>query len=459
MSKGLKIFLTIVLVLGGLIISCGRKETAPTPKETSPAAAPETTPVYTCPMHPYYTSDHPGKCPICGMDLVKKETGEKKPAAGTGEDMAPAIPKTNIPRDSAPEGFAPIKIPPDKQQLIGVTTDEVAVKPFAKTIRAVGWVDYREPSLFTVNAKFEGWAEKLYVDYTGQLVKKGQPLLEIYSPELVSAQEVYLLARKAGRVTSGSVSDEDKGDNASFLAASRRKLELWDISNAQIAGLEKSGVAKKTLTLNSPGAGFVIEKGVSQGDKIMSGQELYKIADLSEVWIYADIYENDIPLIKVGQMAAIRSSSLPGQNYQARVKYIFPYINADTRTNRVRFELANPGFRLKPKMFVDAEIQVDYGQRLVIPDGAVLDAGEKKIVFVDRGNGYFDPREVVLGIRGDGFLEVLSGVKEGDKVVTSANFLVDSESRLKSALEGFGKGTGETQVKEGKQGMEGMPGM
>lgn len=454
MSKGLKIFLAIILVLSGLIISCGRKETAPKPKETSPATAPETTPVYTCPMHPYYTSDHPGKCPICGMDLVKKETGEKKPAAGAGGDIAPAAPKPNI-----PEGFAPIKIDPDKQQLIGVTTDEVAVKPFAKTIRAVGWVDYREPSLFTVNAKFEGWAERLYVDYTGQLVKKGQPLLEIYSPELVSAQEVYLLARKAGGMTPGSGSGEDKGDNESFLAASRRKLELWDISNAQIAGLEKSGVAKKTLTLNSPGAGFVIEKGVSQGDKIMSGQELYKIADLSEVWIYADIYENDIPLIKVGQMAAIKSSSLPGQTYQARVKYIFPYLNADTRTNRVRFELANPGYRLKPKMFVDAEIQVDYGQRLVIPGRAVLDAGEKKIVFVDRGNGYFDPREVVLGIRADDFSEVLSGVKEGDKVVTSANFLVDSESRLKSALEGFGKGKGETPGKEGKPGMEGMPGM
>jgi len=454
MSKGLKIFLTIVLVLSGLIITCGRKENVPKPKETSPATAPETTPVYTCPMHPYYTSDHPGKCPICGMDLVKKETEEKKPAGDIAPAGAPAAPKPNI-----PEGFAPIKIDPDKQQLIGVSTDEVAVKPFAKTIRAVGWVDYREPSLFTVNAKFEGWAEKLYVDYTGQLVKKGQPLLEIYSPELVSAQEVYLLARKSGGMTSGSGSDEDKGDNASFLAASRRKLELWDISNAQIAGIEKSGVAKKTLTLNSPGAGFVIEKGVSQGDKIMSGQELYKIADLSEVWIYADIYENDISLIKVGQMAAIKSSSLPGQTDQARVKYIFPYINADTRTNRVRFELANPGYRLKPKMFVDTEIQVDYGKRLVIPDRAVLDAGEKKIVFVDRGNGYFDPREVVLGIQADDFSEVLSGVKEGDKVVTSANFLVDSESRLKSALEGFGKGKGETQGIKGKQGMEGMPGM
>ena len=400
MIKGLKIFLTIILIFSGLIISCGRKETAQKPKEAAPT-------------------------------------------------VNPAVPKPNtpeglVPRAPTPEGFAPINIGPDKQQLIGVTTDEAAVKPFAKTIRAVGWVDYREPSLFTVNAKFEGWADKLYVDYTGQLVKKGQPLLEIYSPELVSAQEEYLLARKGGRMTSGSGSDEAKGDAASLLAASRRKLELWDISDTQIAGLEKSGAAKKTLTLNSPGAGFVIEKGVSQGDKIMSGQELYKIADLSQVWVYADIYENEIPLIKVGQMAVLKSSSLPGQNYQARVKYIFPYLNADTRTNRVRFELANPGFRLKPKMFVDVEIQVDYGERLVIPAGAVLDAGEKKIVFVTRGNGYFDPREVVLGIQSDDFLEVLSGVKEGEKVVTSANFLVDSESRLKSALEGFGKtgGTG-----------------
>jgi len=454
MGKELKIFFTIVLIFSGLIISCGRHETTQKPKETAPVTAPETTPVYTCPMHPYYTSDHPGKCPICGMDLVKKETGVKKPAA-----PKPNAPEGVAQKADSPEGFAPINIGPDKQQLIGVTTDEVAVKPFAKTIRAVGWVDYREPSLFTVNAKFEGWAEKLYVDYTGQLVKKGQPLLEIYSPELVSTQEVYLLARKAGGMTSGSGSVEVKGDDASLLAGSRRKLELWDISDAQIAGLEKSGVAKKTLTLNSPGVGFVIAKGVSQGDKITSGQELYKIADLSQVWVYADIYENDIPLIKVGQMAAIKSSSLPGQTYQSRVKYIFPYLNADTRTNRVRFELANPGFRLKPKMFLDVEIQVDYGQRLIIPAGAVLNAGEKKIVFVDRGNGYFEPREVLLGIQGDDFLEVLSGVKAGDEVVTSANFLVDSESRLKSALEGFGKGKGATPAKEGKPGMEGMPGM
>ncbi|MCX5866086.1 MAG: efflux RND transporter periplasmic adaptor subunit [Proteobacteria bacterium] len=400
MSKGLKIFLTIILIFSGLIIFCGRKETAQKPKEAAPAGT----------------------------------TAAPKPDAFEGL----------VPRVPTPEGFAPIKIGPDKQQLIGVTTDEVAVKPFAKTIRAVGWVDYREPSLSTVNAKFEGWAEKLYVDYTGQLVKKGQPLLEIYSPELVSAQEEYLLARKAGGMISGSGSEEVKGDAASLLSASRRKLELWDISGDQIAGLEKSGVAKKTLTLNSPSAGFVIEKGVSQGDKITSGQELYKIADLSQVWVYADIYENEIPLIKVGQTAVLKSSSLPGETFQARVKYIFPYLNADTRTDRVRFELANPGYRLKPKMFLDVEIEVDYGQRLVIPDGAVLDAGEKKIVFVDRGNGYFEPREVRLGIQGDDFLEVLSGVKEGDKVVTSANFLVDSESRLKSALEGFGKGQGGT---------------
>ena len=387
MSKGLKIFLTIILIFSGLIIFCGRKETAQKPKEAAPAGT----------------------------------TAAPKPDASEGL----------VPRVPTPEGFAPINIGPDKQQLIGVTTDEVAVKPFVKTIRAVGWVDYREPSLFTVNAKFEGWAEKLYVDYTGQLVKKGQPLLEIYSPELVSAQEEYLLARKAGGMISGSGSEEVKGDAASLLSASRRKLELWDISGDQIAGLEKSGTAKKTLTLNAPSAGFVIEKGVSQGDKIMSGQELYKIADLSQVWVYADIYENEIPLIKVGQMARIGLSYFPGQEFSSPVDYIYPSLAGDIRTAKARFTIPNPDGVLKPQMFTNVEIKINLGSRLAIPTAAVIDTGVRQIVYVDRGEGNFEPREVVPGLRSEDMVEIIRGLRAGEQVAASANFLIDSEAQLK----------------------------
>jgi len=267
--------------------------------------------------------------------------------------------------------------------------------------------------------------EKLFVNSTGRAVRKGEPLFDIYSPELVSAQQEYLIALKA---------EATLGDAASILKSAREKLRLWDITDSQVEELGRTGEFKKTVTVYSPGSGVVIEKDVVQGQKIMAGENLFKIADLSRVWILGEVFEYELPFVQTGQEVRVSLSYYPGESFRGKIIYIYPYLSPETRTNQVRVELNNPGLKFKPEMFANLEIQVDYGTRLTVPADAVLDAGDTKIVFVAKGEGYFEPREVKLGVRGEDVYEVLGGLSDGENVVTSANFLIDSESSLKAAL-------------------------
>src|SRR4030042_3061998 len=330
-------------------------------------------------------------------------------------------------------GRIQVKISPERQQLIGIKTAPVRSQPIHKLIKAGGRVDFAEPNISIVNLKFDGWIEKLYLNSTGRAVRRSEPLFDIYSPELVSAQQEYLIALKA---------DATLGGAASILKSAREKLRLWDIPDSQVEDLGRTGEFKKTVTVYSPGSGIVIEKNVVQGQKIMSGENLFKIADLSRVWILGEVYEYELPFIKTGQEAKVSLSYYPGESFTGKIIYIYPYLKPETRTNQVRIEAANPGLKLKPEMFANLEIHVDYGTRLTAPAAAALAAGATKIVFVAKGGGSFEPREGKLGVRGEDMYEVLGGLSDGENVVTSANFLIDSESSLKAALSRMTKSAG-----------------
>jgi membrane fusion protein, copper/silver efflux system len=336
-----------------------------------------------------------------------------------------------------------VQISPEKQQLIGVKFGTVEMRPLEKIIRTVGRVDYDEKRIVTVSPKIGGWIEDLYVDFTGRFVSKGEPLLTIYSPELVSTQEEYLIALRAKKDLAKSPFPEVAGSGNSLAESAKRRLKLWDISDDQIKALEESGQVKKTLTLHSPFSGFVLEKAAYNGMNVMPGIALFKLADLSVVWLYADIYEYELPFIRLGQQASVQLSYIPGEIFTGKAIYIYPSLNPETRTAKVRFEIPNPHGKLKPEMYANVEIKVHLGQKLAVPEGAIIDTGIRQLAIIDKGNGYFEPREVKVGSKVDNYYEVIKGLKAGERVVTSANFLIDSESKLKEAV----------------GGMAGMPGM
>jgi Cu(I)/Ag(I) efflux system membrane fusion protein len=331
-----------------------------------------------------------------------------------------------------------VQISPERQQLIGVKIGKIEMRPLEKNIRAVGRVDYDERKVVTVSPKIGGWIEDLYVDFTGKYVKQGEPLLTIYSPELVSTQEEYLIALRAKRDLVKSPFSEVAASGNSLTESARRRLKLWDISDDQIKKLEESGQVSKTLTLHSPFSGFVLEKMAYKGMNVMPGMALFKLADLSTVWLYADIYEYELPFIRLGQEASIQLSYLSGETFRGKAVYIYPSLDPNTRTAKVRFEFPNPHGKLKPEMYGNVEIKVHLGQRLVVPEGAIIDTGIRQMAIVDKGNGYFEPREVQVGAKVDNFYEVIKGLKAGERVVTSANFLIDSESKFKEAVGGMG---------------------
>jgi len=331
-----------------------------------------------------------------------------------------------------------VQITPEKQQLIGVKTGTVEMRPLEKVIRTVGRVDYDEKRIVTVSPKVGGWIEELFVDFTGKLVRKGDPLLTLYSPELVSTQEEYLLALRARKDLIKSPFQEVAASGNSLAESAKRRLKLWDISDDQIKALEESGQPKKTLTLYSAFSGFVLEKTVYPGMNVMPGMALFKLADLTVVWLIADIYEYELPFVRLGQQASVQLSYLPGETFTGKVIYIYPALNPETRTAKVRFEFPNQHGKLKPEMFANVEIKVRLGQKLVVPEGAVIDTGIRQMVIIDKGSGYFEPREVKVGAKAEDYYEVIKGLKAGERVVTSANFLIDSESKLKEAVSGVG---------------------
>jgi Cu(I)/Ag(I) efflux system membrane fusion protein/cobalt-zinc-cadmium efflux system membrane fusion protein len=413
----------------------------PGPAVAPPPGAPAEAPkkerkikYWVSPMDPGYVRDKPGKAP-CGMDMVPvyEEAGEEAP--GT------------------------IKISPTTIQSMGVRTAKVEVRPLSRLTLAVGLVNFNERNLATITTKVNGWVDRLYINATGDPVRKGQTLLSIYSPDLVSSQEEYLLALRNLKAMKSSPVKE-LGEGARRLAeASRRRLEYFDIGAGQIATLEHTGLVKKNLTLASPANGIVTKRLVTQGMYVQAGMPLLEVADLSTVWVDADIYQYELPWIKVGQPVTMSLDYLPGETFQGKIDYLYPYLKEATRTAKVRLRFSNPQLKLKPEMFAQVKIESPVTHNaVVVPADAVIDTGLKQYVFIALGQGRFEPREVKLGVLGnDGVQEVLSGLKGGEDVVTSAQFMLDSESRFREAVQMMMPGMDMGGKKEGEK--PSVPGM
>ena len=419
-----------------------------------------------CPMHPEIVREAPGKCPKCGMDLVPVREEEAPAPAAKKERkikywVAPMDPsyirdkpgKSPMGMDLVPvyeevgeEAPGAIKVSSATLQSMGVRTAKVEVRPLSRLTLAVGLVNFNERNLATITTKVNGWVERLFVNATGDPVRKGQTLLSLYSPDLVSSQEEYLLAARNLKAMKNSPVKE-MADGARRLAeASRRRLEYFDIGASQIDTLERTGQVKKNLTLASPANGIVTKRMVTQGMYVQAGMPLLEVADLSTVWVDADIYQYELPWIKVGQMVTMTLNYLPGESFPGKIDYIYPYLKEATRTAKVRLRFPNPGLRLKPEMFAQVKIESPVShQAVVVPMEAVLDTGLKQHVFIALGQGRFEPREVKLGVYGDdnNYREVISGLKGGEEVVTSAQFLLDSESRFREAVQMMMPGKGE----------------
>jgi Cu(I)/Ag(I) efflux system membrane fusion protein len=355
-------------------------------------------------------------------------------------DHTASVPESGTPAPP-PSAMSPgqntITISPERLQTIGVKFELVKPRSLEKIIRTVGRVEIDERRLAHVNIKLEGWIDRLLVNSTGERVSKGQILFTIYSPELVATQEEYLLALKGGKALGGSEFPEVAQGATSLLEVTRRRLRLWDITEDHIQDLERTGTVLKTLPIHSPGTGTVIKKVAVAGMRVNPGDELYTIADLSRIWIQADIYEYELPSIKPGQTAKVTLSYDPRTVLTARVSFIYPTLDPQTRTAKVRFELENPGERLKPDMYANVELKIPLGTRLAIPRDAILESGERQVIFIHHGGGKLEWRNVKLGVQAGDWVEVAEGLKEGDHIVTSANFLIDSESQLKAAVGGM----------------------
>ena len=373
--------------------------------------------------------------------------------AAMGEMAMPVV------TEKASEQVA-VMVTPVRQQLIGVKTAVVGKQQLETAIRAVGKVDYDEQRIAHVNLRISGWVEDLFVDYTGQLVRKRQPLFTLYSPDLVAAQDEYLLALRAEEQVQDSPLPEVRERAAQMVQAARDRLRLWTITDQQITELARRGTAQTYLTIFSPIAGHVIDKQVFKGMFVEPQTKVYAIADLSAVWIHAEIYEYEVPFVRVGQSATLTLDAYPGESFHGQVTYIYPYMNKEARTLKVRLEFPNPGLRLKPEMYGTVVIQVDRGRKLAVPDQAVLDSGIRKIVFVAKGKGLFEPRQVTLGPKVGSYYEVIEGLVEGERIVTSGTFLLDSESKLMASTSMMGAlGMGGIRMEQAQMGKMEMPGM
>jgi RND family efflux transporter MFP subunit len=404
--------------------------------------------LYTCGMHPQVIQDHPGNCPICGMKLtlIRKQAsdasaGERKvkfyKSTMTPGETSPTPAKDSMGMDMVPvyedaasvDNSSAIAVDAATMQNINLRTAEVRRGALRKTIRTVGAIDYNETALSDVTTKFKGWVEKLNVDATGQLVHRGEPMFEIYSPELYSAEVEFIQVLKFGST------NDPATENLRETAAS--KLRFFDVPEAQIAELENSRKVLKTLPVVAPISGFVIEKNVVANQMVDAGMRLYRIADLGIVWVIAQVYEQDLSFGKLGQEAVVKVASLPDREFRGRVTYIYPSVDAKTRTAKVRLEFENPGYFLKPGMFVTAQIRAQLEDSAVlVPESAVLRSGEKNTVFVALNGGKFEARDLALGVEAEnGMNQVISGLKAGEHVVTSGQFLLDSESQLREAID------------------------
>jgi RND family efflux transporter MFP subunit len=421
---------------------------------------------YTCGMHPFIISDKPGNCPICGMALTKVTGGApagSQPAAKgprkllfyrnpmnamvtspvpmkdeMGMDYVPVYEDEAAggtpPAGSLPEGYGPLASGAETLKLAGVRTAPAIRERIARSVRTVGIVVPDESRVRRVQSKIDGYVEKLYVNATGQVVRKGQPLLSLYSPELLASQQEYVKARETSKKFSASASNDVRALGDELREASRRRLELFDVPRSAIEELERTGKPTRTVTLVAPVSGYVTGKDVFEGTKAGPGMELLTVTDLSRVWIEADLYETEAASARVGMPAVLTLPSDPGVRLKGRVSFVYPVLTADSRTLKVRFEFPNPGMKLKPQMYADVSIDMAAATGVTIDDSAIIDTGVRRIVFVETGNGTFEAREVTVGVRGDGKAQILSGVREGERVAIGANFLLDSESRMRAAL-------------------------
>ena len=407
-------------------------------------------------MHPNYISDKPGNCPICGMKLVpfNKEVSPQ-PTGNTAEGRG---------NDG---GDAGVKIDPTTVQNMGVTTALVEERILAKEIRTSAMIENNETSVYIVNTKIMGYIEKLYVDFTGQSVKKGQPLLSIYSPDLVSTQEEYLQARGYAQGLSGGSQVAQAGAQ-DLVESAKRRLRNWDISEAQIDSLAQRGIPQKSMVIYASSSGVVLEKMVIAGQNVTPGMPLYKIADLSKVWAMANIYQEDIAYVKVGMNAEVELSSIPGKLFKGKVQFISPVLDETSKTAQIRIEIPNtPDYLIKPQMFASVKILSPITiHGIAIPEQSVIHTGNRSVVIISQGNGYFKPQEVKLGATAEGYVQVLVGLKEGQTIVTSSQFLIDSESNLKTAINKMTGMSGVDSTMPGKQNvpehnhqMPNMPGM
>lgn len=325
-------------------------------------------------------------------------------------------------------------VSPERQQLIGVQFTEVDYRAMEKVIRTVGRVDLDETRIAHVNTKIEGWIDRVFVNYTEQRVERGDPLFTIYSPELVATQREYLLALKARHRLGDHALPQAAAGAISLLEATRERLRLWDITDEQIAELERTGRVKRTLTIYSPVSGYVVEKNAFPHMRVTPDMRLYTIADYGRVWVHADIYEDEIAFVKLGQRAEMTVASYPGEVFEGVVTYIWPHLEEETRTLKIRMEFANPDLKLKPEMYADVKLRIPLGRKLAVPKSAVLRTSERDIVFVDRGRGHMEIRAVRLGHEVDEYYEVRDGLKPGERVVTAANFLISAESQVQGAI-------------------------
>ena len=381
----------------------------PPPETNNPVAAASEKTLYTCGMHPWIIQDHPGNCPICGMKL--------EPVHKIGGATTPSAPS------------ATIAIDPATVQMMNIQTAEIARGPLRRIVRTVGTIDYNETAVADVTTRFRGWIEKLDADATGQLVHRGEPLFEVRAPDLYDAQVEFLKAVTNSFKKFNSVIAERQ--------AAIRNLKNFDVSDAQISEIESNRTVLTTLTVPAPISGFVIEKNAVAGQMVDAGIRLYRIADLGVVWVFAQVYEPDLPYVQLGQEATVKLSSLPDREFRGRVTYIYPDVDEKTRTAKVRLEFENPGYFLKPGMFVSAQITSELEpSALLVPDSAILRSGEKNTVFVALPGGKFDPRTINLGLEAEqGMVEVVSGLQAGERVVTSGQFMLDSESQLREAID------------------------
>jgi RND family efflux transporter MFP subunit len=423
---------------------------------------------YYCPMHPTYVSDRHGDCPICNMKLVpvgdEKAAAEHveaaEPSGSAGErkilfyrnpmnpDVTSPVPmKDEMGMDYVPvysdevssapgdiEGYATLTLTPEKIRLAGVQTASAERGGASRIVRTVGTVTADETRVRRVTTKISGYVEKLYVNFTGQEVRRGQPVLSIYSPELLASQEELLRAKEAAARAAVSSDPEARRRGEDLLDAARRRLALFDVPESFVSEVEAGGVPRREVTLLAPVSGYITAKETYEGAQVEPGMPLYTVTDLSRVWIEAQVYEYEAPSVRVGQQAALTLPYDPSARFEGQVSYINPYLEPESRTLTVRFEFANPGIALKPGMFVNVDLEVPGGEGVTVPSDAVLDTGIRQIVFVEQGGGVFQPRQVSVGSRSAGRAQILSGVAEGERVVVRANFLLDSESRMRAGI-------------------------